>query len=154
VPLPPRPIVKSKPNAPIIGAQPAVAATPTPAPQPAVNPLPKTAGRAISAAQASGLVDHFSADEPLLLSGDFVVTGVLGRRVALRTSESLRDPSADPAKPGTSAALIVVEFPADAAIPEKDATFVRDAERGFVIRNVTRGRNGQITIVADERTED
>jgi hypothetical protein len=89
-----------------------------------------------------------------LLSGDFVVTGVLGRRVALRTSESLRDPSADPAKPGTSAALIVVEFPADAAIPEKDATFVRDAERGFVIRNVTRGRNGQITIVADERTED
>ena len=89
-----------------------------------------------------------------MLSGDFVVTGVLGRRVALRTSESLRDPNADPARPGSNAALIVVEYPADAAIPEKDAIFTREAQRGFVIRNVIRGRNGQITIVASERAGD
>ena len=39
----------------------------------------------------------------------------------------------------------------DTAIPQKDATFSRDAARGFVIRDVIRGRNGQITIVANER---
>ena len=149
VPLPPRPIVRAQP---IIGAVNTPTPTPVPPPPaPAVNTLPRTAGRALSTSEASGLVDHFSAGEPVFLSGDFVVTAVLGRRVALRASESLRDPNADPAKPGSSAALIVVEFPADAAIPEKDATFTRDAERGFVIRDVVRARNGQITIVADER---
>jgi hypothetical protein len=74
--------------------------------------------------------------------------------VALRTLESLRDAGADPTKPGNGAALIVVEFPEGAAIPEKDATFTREGQRGFVIRDVVRGRNGQITIVANERASD
>ena len=156
VPLPPRPVVRAKPNTAIIGAQPAAVATPAPAPvvQPAANAAPKIGGRTISTAEASGLVDHFATGGVTLLGGDFVVTGVLGRRVALRTRESLRDPNADPARPGSNAALIVVEYPAGVAIPEKDATFTRDAERGFVIRDVIRGRNGQITIVANERTGD
>ena len=89
-----------------------------------------------------------------MLRGDFVVTGVLGRCVALRTRESLRDPAADPTSPGSSAALIVVEFPPGVAIPEKDATFTRDGDRGFVIRDVIKGRNGQITIVANERASE
>ncbi len=162
VPLPPRPIVRSKPASGLIGAQPPAAATPVPTPPPVAAslqpppPLPKPAGgaRTISTAEASGLVDRFSPSEPLLLGGDFVVTGVLGRRVALRTRESLRDPNADPARIGGNAALIVVEFPAGAAIPEKDATINRNAEQGFVIRDVIRGRNGQITIVANERAGD
>ncbi len=162
VPLPPRPIVRSKPVAGIIGAQPPATATPAPTPQPAVAnvvpvaPTPKPSGstRTISASEASGLVDRFAPSEPLLLGGDFVVTGVLGRRVALRTRESLRDPNADPARPGGNAALIVVEFPAGAAIPEKDATITRAAGQGFVIRDVIRGRNGQITIVVNERAGD
>jgi hypothetical protein len=152
VPLPPRPVVRSKP---IIGALPATPAPvqspapPAPAPPPSVaKDKPR---RAISTAEASGLVERYSTTEPAVLSGDFVVTGVLGRRVALRTRESLRDPDADPTRPGSNAALVVAEFPADAAIPEKDATFSRDAERGFVIRDVIRGRNGQIMIVVNER---
>ena len=156
VPLPPRPIVKSKPGSGIIGAQPSATATPVPPPVakiPAVA-APRAAVRVLSTAEASGLVDRFAAGEPAMLSGDFVVTGVLGRRVALRTRESLRDRDADPTTPGNSAALIVVEFPAGVAIPEKDATFTRDGERGFVIRDVIRGRNGQITIVANERAGD
>lgn len=96
------------------------------------------------------MVENFSASESVLLSGDFVVTGVLGQRVALRTTESLRDASADPTQPGTSAALIVVDFPAGTTPPAKDATFSRDASRPFAVRDVIRGRNGQITIVAAE----
>lgn len=156
VPLPPRPIVKSKPGTGIIGALPAATATPVPPPVPKLPPSapPRAGGRVLSTAEASGLVDRFAAGEPAMLSGDFVVTGVLGRRVALRTLESLRDPGADPTSPGNSAALIVVEYPAGVAIPEKDATFTRDGEGSFVIRDVIRGRNGQITIVANERAAD
>ena len=152
VPLVPRAIVKSPPRTAIIGAQPEIAATPAPTPAPAA--VPEKAGRMLSAAEASGLVDRFAAGGPAVLGGDFVVTGVLGTRVALRTRESLRDPNADPARAGSNAALIVVDFPAGTAIPEKGATFSRNAERGFVIRDVVRGRNGQITIVADERASE
>ena len=157
VPLVPRAIVKSPPRPAIIGAQPDGAATPTRIPAPVV-PLPVIVppkpGRVLSAAEASGLVDRFAAGGPGVLSGDFVVTGVLGTRVALRARESLRDPNADPARAGSNAALIVVEYPAGVAIPEKGAAFSRNAERGFVIRDVIRGRNGQIMIVADERASE
>jgi len=149
VPLPPRPIVKNKA---IIGAPPAAVATPVPPPVPAV--VPSRGKRVVSTAEASGLVDRYTAGEPAVLSGDFVVTGVLGRRVALRTTESLRDAAADPTVPGNSAALVVVEYPEGAAIPEKDAAIKREGERGFVIRDVIRGRNGQITIVTNERASD
>ena len=156
VPLLPRPNVKSKPGTGIIGALPSATATPVPQAVPKIPPVaaPRAGGRVLSTAEASGFVDRYAAEEPAMLSGDFVVTGVLGTRVALRTRESLRDPGADPTQPGNSAALIVVEFPAGAAIPEKDATFTRDGERSFVIRDVIRGRNGQITIVANERASD
>jgi hypothetical protein len=165
VPLAPRPIVKNTPRptpapvvpAPLIGATPAIApppATPTPA-LPVANarstPAPKAAERRIlTPAQASALVDQFKPAEPAVLTGDFVVTGVLGQRVALRTRESLRDPGADPTQPGTTAALIVVDFPPGVPPPAKDSAFSRDGERGFQVRDVIRGRNGQITIVAAE----
>ena len=149
VPLPPRAAVRAKPGGPIIGAEPPVAPAPAPVAQASAGARVK-ARRALSAAEASGLVDHFPADEPAVLSGEFVVTGVLGTRVALRTRESLRDPAADPSRPGSNAALIVVEYPQGVVVPGKDAVFTRDAERGFVIRDVIRGRNGQITIVASE----
>ena len=97
------------------------------------------------------LVEKYGSEEPAVLSGDFVVTGVLGRRVALRTHESLRDAQADPRKPGNAAALVVVDFPEGTAPPAKDTTITRDSTHAFVIRDVIRGRNGQITIVAAER---
>ena len=157
-PPPPKPKVISRPIAPLIGAMPSATPAPAPLKSPApVAPAPVPsivqvkASRVISTAEASGLVDRYPTSEPALLAGDFVVTGVLGRRVALRTAESLRDPNADPTLPGNGAALIVVEYPVDAAIPPMDAAFTRDAERGFVIRDVIRGRDGQITIVVNER---
>jgi hypothetical protein len=97
-------------------------------------------------------VDKYSTVEAGVLSGDFVVTGVLGRRVALRSRDALRNPDADPTQPGNSAALIVVDFPEGIEPPAKDATLTRDAAAGFLIRDVIRGRNGQITIVAAERS--
>jgi hypothetical protein len=155
VPLPPRPVVKSRPGTGIIGTEPPREPTPVPRPAPAavvaVPPPSPGNARVLSTAEASALVERFAAGGQAVLSGDFVVTGVLGTRVALRTRESLRDPDADPKRPGGNAALIVVEYPAGVAIPQKDATFSRDAARGFVIRDVIRGRNGQITIVANER---
>ena len=156
VPLPPRPVVRGTPKpvtpptppALISAPAPAVVAEPIPTPVPA-SPL-KPFRRVVSTSEASRMVENFSASESVLLSGDFVVTGVLGQRVALRTTESLRDASADPTQPGTSAALIVVDFPAGTTPPAKDATFTRDAARPFTVRDVIRGRNGQITIVAGE----
>ena len=130
----------------IIGAEPQ--AVPAPVPDPETKPR-----RALSATEASELVGKFSGTGPAVLSGDFIVTGVLGTRVALRTRESLRAPDADPARPGSHGALIVVEYPQGVTVPEKDATFSRDAKRGFVIHDVIRGRNGQITIVASESAD-
>ncbi len=158
VPLPPRPVVRGTPRPVTPPTPPALITAPTPAPAvvaaPILTPVPasplKPFRRVVSTSEASRMVENFSASESVLLSGDFVVTGVLGQRVALRTTESLRDASADPTQPGTSAALIVVDFPAGTTPPAKDATFSRDASRPFAVRDVIRGRNGQITIVAAE----
>jgi hypothetical protein len=169
VPLPPRPVVKSQPRptpAPALPPPAVVSASQaTPAPgvgtaraQPLItstSPTPPaptaTERRILTPAQASAMVDQFSPAQPTVLTGDFVVTGVLGQRVALRTRESLRDANADPTKPGTTAALIVVDFPPGVTPPAKDTAFSRDGERGFQVRDVIRGGNGQITIVAAEQ---
>jgi hypothetical protein len=168
-PLPPRPIVKNPPRptpAPVVpapgpGIAPQVTLT-NPAASPASSPAPAGANatppapkpplprRILTPSQTSALVDQFSAAESTVLTGDFVVTGVLGQRVALRTRESLRDANADPTQPGTSAAFIVVDFPPGVPPPAKDSAFSRDGERGFLVRDVIRGPNGQITIVASE----
>lgn len=142
--LPPQPATRTPPSA-IIGAelQPVAEVRP--------QPLAVSPGRVLSVGEASGLVEKYRSEEPAVLSGDFIVTGVRGKRIALRTRESLRDPQADPAKPGTSAALIVVDFPDGAELPAKDAFLTRDSKSGFLIRDVIRGRNDQITIVAAER---
>jgi len=150
VPLPPRPIVR---NQPLIGALPPRPTPPVPTPAP-VKPVAAAAAqppiRVLSVSEASQLVEKYKSEEPAILRGDFVVTGVLGHRVALRTRDSLRDPDADPTKPGNSAALIVVDFEGTAP-PAKDSTLTRVSAGGFLVRDVIRGRNGQITIVAVER---
>lgn len=158
VPLPPRPVVRGTPRPlpPPATPPPALITAPTPAPVVAATPAPAPAPpsllkpfrRVVSTSEASRMVENFSPGENMLLSGDFVVTGVLGQRVALRTTESLRDAGADPTQPGTSAALIVVDFPAGTTPPAKDEILSRDTVRPFAVRDVIRGRNGQITIVA------
>jgi hypothetical protein len=150
VPLPLRPVVRTLPPRDLIGAAPE---SPRAAAQPTVPPPPAepaaVAHRVLSVSEASNLVGKYGAEEAALLSGDFVVTGVLGRRVAMRTREALRDPDADPTKPGNNAALIVVDFP-EGAVPAKDSSLTRDSAKGFHIRDVIRGANGQITIIAAE----
>jgi hypothetical protein len=98
--------------------------------------------------EASGLVGVYKAEQPAYLRGDFVVTGVLGQRAALRTRDSLRNPNADPNQPGSDAALIVIDYPAGATPPAKDTMFSRGSNEAFAIRDIIRGRTGQITIIA------
>lgn len=159
VPLPPRPIVRSlpptptpAPAAPPSAPVPAASAGPAASATAASAPPPTAGARILTPAQASAMVEKFDSAQPAVLVGDFVVTGVLGQRVALRARESLRDPSADPMKAGTSAALVVVDFPPGVTPPAKDAVVSRNGERGFQVRDVIRGRNGQITVVAAEQT--
>ena len=153
VPVPPRPAVITPRKPALIGVEP----TPVPISKaPSVPAIlaaadPHIPGRALSVSEASLLVENYAGEEPAVLSGDFVVTGVAGQRVALRTRESLRDPDADPTKPGSTAALIVVDYPEGVAPPKKDSSVVRDSARGFPIRDVIRDRNGQIMIVTAER---
>src|SRR5690606_19064630 len=92
---------------------------------------------------------NFKPFTPTYLVGEFVVTGVVGQRIALRSKESLQN-SEDPTKPGSNAALIVVDFPAGTTPPLKDATISSSPEHGLRIRNVVRGKFGQITIVTEE----
>jgi hypothetical protein len=144
-PLPPRPIVRATP-APVQADPPKPVVLSTP--RPAAPPVKER--RVFSTKEASALVDEPESAAGMLLSGEFVVTGAIGQRVALRAREALRDREADPTVPGTSGAMIVVEFPAGQTPPAKDATIARDARNGFVIRSVRRGQGGQIMILADE----
>ena len=153
VPLPPRAVVRNAPTpaptpAPTVPPPPITPAGATP---PRAVPVAPTAGRIVNTSQASSMVEQFKANEPTVLTGEFVVTGVRGQRVGLRTRESLRDSKADPTQPGTSAALIVVDFPPGVTPPAKDSTITRSGERGFFVRDVIRGPNNQITIVAADR---
>ena len=153
VPSPSQRVMRTQPKPGLIGATPdSVAARESPPPSAIVAAVaPSIGSRVLSVSEASQLVEKYGSEEPAILSGDFVVTGVLGRRVALRTRDSLRDPEADPTKPGNTAALIVVDYPEGVVPPAKDSSLTRDSARGFLIRDVIRGRNGQITIVAAER---
>jgi hypothetical protein len=99
------------------------------------------------------MVEQFKGATPTVLTGEFVVTGVLGQRVALRTRESLRDAKADPTQAGTNAALIVVDFPPGTPPPAKDTTLTRTSDQAFLIRDVIRQKNGHITIVAMDQSK-
>jgi hypothetical protein len=149
-PAPPKPVVISRPPAPpepsIPVAVPIVKPVETP-------PVPSAKGRVVSIKGASAMVDGFDPTSGVVLEGEFVVTGVLGQRVALRSRDALRDPDADPAKPGTSGAMIVVDFPKGVLPPAKDSSFSRDAAHGFLIKSVRRGQNGHITVLAEDRSE-
>ncbi len=146
-PLPPRPVVRATPQTPKPEPDP---------PKPIVLSLPPAAPppaeevRVLSTKDASALVDNFESTSESFLSGEFVVTGVLGQRVALRAREALRDPDADPTIAGSNGAMIIVDFPKGVLPPAKDATFTRDGKKGFRIKSIRRLGTGQITILAEE----
>ena len=179
-PLPPRPIIRATPQPPKVEPQPAAPAPETEPPKPVVlrpapvAPEPPAAApkpeppkavvisrpidsppaeqkrRVLSAKEASALVDSFDPTSESMLGGEFVVTGVLEQRVALRARESLRDPDADPTKAGSTGAMIIVDFPKGVIPPAKDTTFSREGSRGFLIKSVRRSGTGQITIFAED----
>lgn len=152
-PLPPRPIIRAMPQSP----QPAPVVAPEPEPpKPVVLSRPDEMrpsapkSRILSTKEASALVENFDPSSESLLAGEFVVTGVLEQRVALRARESLRDADADPTKAGSSGAMIIVDFPKGVVPPAKDTTFSRDENRSFVIKSIRRSGTGQITILAED----
>ena len=163
-PIPPRPIVRAAPKEPAPPAPTPVEAEPpkpvviSKAASPVVKPLagpvelpPAPQKRQLlSTKDASALVDRFDPSAEPLLGGDFVVTGVLGQRVALRAREALRDPDADPTVAGTTGAMIVVDFPKGVVPPAKDEVFSRGGKDAFVIKSVGRSGSGQITIFAED----
>ena len=167
-PIPPRPIVRAAPKEPAPPApEPPPAAVEPDPPKPVVISKPATPvakplagpaelppapqkGQLLSTKDASAMVDRFDPSAEALLGGDFVVTGVLGQRVALRAREALRDRDADPTVAGSTGAMIVVDFPKGVVPPAKDEVFSRGGGDGFVIKSVRRSGSGQITIFAEE----
>lgn len=160
-PLAPRPVVRAMPQAPkdeSVAVAPEPAKVPEPEPEalkpvviatPAASALVQKGG-VLSIKEASALVGSFDPASGVLLAGEFVVTGVLEQRVALRARESLRDPDADPTKAGSSGAMIIVDFPKGVLPPAKDTTFLREGQRSFLIKAVRRSGTGQITILAED----
>ena len=147
---PPKPMVISRPPEPEPAIPVAVPIVRQPMAAPAIPVATAVKGLVVSVKGASAMVDEFDPAAQALLAGEFVVTGVLGQRVALRSRDALRDPDADPTKPGTNGAMIVVDFPKGVSPPVKDSSFLRDAAHGFLIKSVYRGQNGHITILTED----
>jgi hypothetical protein len=139
---------------PVEATAPSVAEEVPPVAKPVLKPFNsppvKPVAKVLSVTEASGLVQKFDASTPTYLSGNFVVTGVVGQRVAMRTRESIQNPNADPTKPGSDAALVVVVFPDGTIPPAKDTPLDADALKGLRIVNVVRGKLNQITIVTEK----
>lgn len=74
------------------------------------------------------------------LQGDFVVTAAGGNRAVLRSRRN------------ASAARIMVEFPSGAFPPREGEAVSRDNQRPFLIRQVRRGEDGELTIYVREVT--
>ena len=98
--------------------------------------------------EASSLAERGDLGERLYLRGSFVVTAAGENRAVLRSQGATGDAS----QPGTGAARIIVEFPPSAVPPQEGAVFSRDESRGFEIRDVRRGADGQINIYVREIT--
>jgi|GEM_PF-1035561 len=163
---PEQPPEPAKPVVPPAVSIAAVTAPPAPAPpveeaaipvaKPVLKPFLNTNSpvkKMVGVKEASGMVEKFTPASGAYLTGEFVVTGVVGQRVAMRSRASINNPDADPTKPGSEAALIVLDYPAGVTPPLKDATVSPGAETGLRIRNVVRGKFGQITIVTDQPLE-
>jgi hypothetical protein len=112
------------------------------------GPGQQPAGRTVTPGEASALADRGDLGERLYLRGNFMVTASGENRAVLRSQGAI----GEPAKPGTGAARIIVEYPPSAAPPPEGSSFARDEQRGFEIRDVRRGADGQINIYVREVT--
>ncbi len=113
------------------------------------SPGQQPSGRTITPREASALADRGDLGERIYLRGNFVVTASGENRAVLRTQGAMGDPT----RPGTAAARIIVEYPPSAVPPPEGSTFSRDEQRGFEVRDVRRGADGQINIYVREITQ-
>ncbi len=163
----PRPVVATPPPAsPVVRATPPavspqgvplnpfIASAPAPGMQTAsaswrtYPPGRQPSGRTVTPSEASALADRGEINERTYLRGNFVVTASGENRAVLRAQGAAGDPS----RAGAGAARIIVEYPASAAPPTEGASFARDESRGFELRDVRRGADGQINIYVREVT--
>lgn len=145
-------------------AEPVVETTPTPAPSPPAavaaianvqgrdwqvfEPGRMPRGRLVPMSEIPELATHGTGGERLYLQGNFVVTASGDGRAVLRSQSAIRNPFGG----GAANVRIIVDFPADAAVPAKDSSFARDSSRPFQITDITRGEDGQINVRAREIT--
>ena len=97
-------------------------------------------GRSVSTDQALSLQGR-SDSTPNYLRGRFVVTAVDRNRAVMRQESS--DPKAPPAR-------VIVEYPPGALPPSQGSAISREDGRGFEIREVRRGADGQVNIFVRE----
>lgn len=103
------------------------------------NPIPR---RVFSVKEAAGLANSPSPIPASVLSGDFLVSGLEGRRAQMRA----------PIEAGSKPALILVDFPPGTKLPNPGSSLRREGSHGFVLKKVERTTAGQITIEAEEQT--
>ncbi len=101
-------------------------------------------GRSITPKDAGSLVERGDLGERIYLRGQFIVTASGEGKAVLRPQEAI-DPN-HPAVP----TRIIVEYPAGSVPPQEGNTFARDEARGFEIRDVRKGADGQINIFVRE----
>jgi hypothetical protein len=108
------------------------------------------AGRTVTATEAGVLAERGGLNERTYLRGNFVVTAAGEGRAVLRAQGS---GAADPNNPGAGSARVIVEFPPSVAPPTEGSTFARDELRGFEVREVRKGADGQVNIWVREVTQ-
>lgn len=114
------------------------------------SPGQQPPGRTLTPREVGELADRGDLGERVYLRGNFVVTASGENRAVLRTQGAFADPAR---AGGAGAARIIVEYPPSAVPPAEGSTFSRDDSRGFEVRDVRRGADGQINIYVREITQ-
>ncbi len=143
-PAPAPPAIVPKTLTPV---PPPVPATVPPTPsKPAAPAQPQVPRRIVSIKEAAEYANHPATIPPSVLGGDFLVSGLDGRRAQLRA----------PVEPDWAAGkppIVLVDFPTGTTLPSPGSGLRRQGPRGFVIKNVGRNTNGQVVIQAIEQVQ-
>lgn len=97
-------------------------------------------GKSVTADQATALQGR-NDGAPVYLHGKFTVTAAGSNRAVLRQTSS---------DDGKTQARVIVEYPAGAVPPKQGSFVAKDDGRGFEIREVRRGPDGQVNIYVRE----
>jgi len=106
-------------------------------------------GRVIQSTEAAPLAESGIGGERLYLRGNFVVTASDENRAVLRPQTGALTSLI---RPGAGAMRVFVQYPAGTQPPSEGSSLARDETRPFLITDVRRGADGQITLYAREIT--